>query len=456
MLCMALSAAIVRAAASVPRLDLAASIGLDGDGDPTKISGTMRISGLPLNDVCFYLPYNDPDYGHNRGTQQRVDRLTRASGQTLFWGGRQKIFPSKQFHIEPLAAHVVRLVRSAPADHIELEFNSKMPVPPVHAASDWIFDGFYPKLLPSCPIELPKSSYLQYTPPMDIHFQITHPSTLLYLGLAKDSPSQDDNHDVASGSLLAQRYVFGLARGMKSLHLEVESIPFEVHYREDWFLELIPSIEKLLPIYKNLLGNAPFEKFVFVETSELQRGDLPAMIAINRPRQSALNSIVTGGTNWYHWLVARALANQWFGAAVGIETPDDEWLVEGSAEYAVLEALRRMPERFNLFQKRADGSYFFSIDFMEVLEISAASMRRSAPFTQLVNSQMQSERPRRLQFALSFVRHTIAMKQVAAQVGKDRFFAFLRSLTQSHRTRHLTPKSFMAHFAHRPSPLSPI
>ncbi len=440
-----------------PKVTLDAQILQEGEF-PSRISGTMRIEGWRVATGgglhCIYVPFLDSDYGLDRAITRRQEMFADKHGRPAFDGGTtalemngNKLDPKAVIRLEGLPA----LSGDAELDRlIELKFESRIPRLDGSSADEWFFEGYAPRLLTSCPDEaqgaaprdLPASA-------VDLDFKIKTPTSWQYLGPGTITG------DVAQGTLPGRQLAFALARGMQSLSFKTGNLTVQIYYRSPSFLSVVATIEKALPLLVQMFGELPYPVLTVLETSELQRFGLPGLVTVNKPAQSFFDRLQSDWMNWIHWVVVSQLVKQWYGGVVSASSADDEWLVSGIAEYAILETLMRDPMRFNLFAEDAAGSRWLSFTYLQVSEITAAMMRRYAPFNILTEADLTAKDRRRGQHPLLFIKHAEAMRQMAGAAGENAFFGFMRQLTASHLLATLSPQEFFGDLAKRPSPFAP-
>jgi aminopeptidase N len=150
------------------------------------------------------------------------------------------------------------------------------------------------------------------------------------------------------------------------------------------------------------------------------------------------------------------LARQWYGGAIKGQSPDDDWLSLGIAEFVTLESIKRYPPIFNLFSSSELFGEWLSFDYLQNTEISSSLLRQNAPFAILTTASYASNLPFAEQNPLLFTKHTSALRQLRDVVGDQLFFRFLRSLTNNHIHGSLSPKQFHSALTQLPSPFSQV
>lgn len=440
---------------ALPKLKIDAQV-IDSPGEgPRQIHGEIAINfpNLP-QEVCLYLPYNDPEYGSDRGAQGRLDALSSRAPLALFVGGSTRITTTTPHKLEPVGeAYLVKITSAnggTPVGPIALSFESSVPRLPNTSMAEWFYDGFYPQLVRSCPDGDLDSYYHRQNLHTEITADITLPdSEFVYLGPGEPAGSK------VQISIRAQTLAFGLATGLSKGIVHAENTTIEVFQRTPQFSSVVNTAIAALPELTKILGPFPYSKLTLVETLELQRHSLPGLIAIDKPKQAVVHQLEREFLNWRHWILVNQLARQWYGGIVSASSMDDEWLLSGIAEFATLETLRKLPHRFNLFSVPDSGIRWLSFDFLQIDEITAATLAKYAPFSRLTDENMASANRRVDQHGLLFIKHAFAMRQINSYTGDSQFRGFLRNLTRAHWYKPLSPEDFVTHLTKLPSPFSP-
>lgn len=435
----------------LPEVIVDAEIVPDTSGAPARIRGEVTIHALGVGrDVCLYVPYNDPEYGHDRGTARRLEQFQGRAPKAIFEGGESKV--------EVLSSHVVlptgpfpfvdRLQGRGP---IRLRFDSEVPRLPKSPSDEWFFDGFYPMLARSCANEDYDRLYHRLVAPARHTVHLKIPPGWTFAGPGEAGA---DGRIVAEAS--GRTLAFALLRNVITERRRFGSLDVTVHKRAQDFDAILPTAEAALAHLGKMFGPYPHQSLTIVETSELQRHELPGLIAVNQPRQAVFSTAQRDWLNWQHWMMATQLAMQYYGGVVSAASPDDEWLLLGIVEYATLETLRQLPQRFNLFNTTSEGYRWLSFDYLQISEISLSTLAKYAPFARLTDEERRTARPLAGQHGLIFAKHAFAMRQLAAFAGEQPFYGFLRNLTREYSFRALSPEGFAAYLKRLPSPFSPL
>lgn len=426
--------------AGVPAAELGAEVVLDPEGMPSRVKGHLSIDGKAAGEdgtLCIRLPYEDAAYGQDRGTGRRLEMFTDRHGKLVFDGGATTLTLPDGATMEPSDVLPGALrIKPAGAGPVVLAFESIVPRLPATSADDWFYDGFFPEVLNHCTVPARARS-------LSLSVNLKTPQGWTYAGPATPQ------------TLTARTFAFALAKDFRRTRVKAGSVDVDVYFRTPDFIDILPTIMQAMPRMEQLFGPYPFKTMTLVETTELQRNGLPGLLVMNKPAQALFSSMQSTLLNWPHWIVSAQLARQWYGAAVVAEDPDDDWLTEGTIEFAALETLRTNERRFNLFNPTESGWRLFSFDYQQIAEISAATLRRFAPFAALTTAELKSRDNAAHQHPLLFVKHTFALKQMQGFAGEPAFSNFLRGFTTRHLHGTVTPNEFAAYLDRKPSPFPP-
>ena len=423
---------------------------------PQRVIGTMMIRDWrPTGRRCLYLPFEDPHFGENRGTGKRFDVMSAKAGRLAFEGGRLHLQAASPVRLKIGELTAIVELDTPPGwssgDAITLEFDAMVPRLPQSDPMHLVLDGFHPELLDNCPAENSDPSY--HRRPLAVHFQgdIKTPSQWSVGGLGATLRQTGGRVPL---NFYARSIALALVNSATRTTFTAGSTRVELVYKTPQFLDLAATVRQVVPQLERLFGPYPFPSLTIVETSELQRHGLPGLVAMNRPHQSIFEKVQKSYLNWQHWILTLQLAKQWYGGAIIAPGADDDWLTDGIAEFATLEALRNSAERFNLFSAPSGGLRWLSFDFLQVSELTAATLNRFSPFATLTTAEFASATPVTRQNPLLFIRHAIAMRQLSTYSGPP-FFGFLRHLSATHRHSFLSPRQFYDGVSAMPSPFPP-
>ncbi len=424
------------------------------DQAPRLIQGSLTIRNWRAEGGrCLYLPYQDSDYGEDRGTNRRFEVFSGKAAKISFSGGFLKLKATGPIallsHKTPAMVEVKTPDGFGPDDEIVLSFEARVPRLPSSNPNDWFYDGFLPQLMPRCLEGGLDPAY--YRPSLAAHVsgRVRFPTSWEYQG-----PGTKLTDNSVAIELRARTYAFALGRKFQHKTFAVGSTQVDVAYLTPGFETIAETVVAALPIMAAMFGPYPHKTLAIVETYELQRHGLPGIIAINKPAQQIFGQAQKEWLNWLHWITAVQLARQWYGGAVIAPTPDADWLISGTTEFATTEALGKIPSRYDLFH--FDGSQaFFTFDYLQVSEFSAATLRRYSPFAVLTRPDYVTRDIWNDQHALQFTKHAFALRQIKNYAGEAAFYGFLRNFTTQSLNGLVTPHDFKAFLGRMPSPFSP-
>lgn len=448
---LAQSQILPRSDAQLPEVIVDAEVVTDDTGSPTRIRGEVQIIPLGVGrDVCLYVPYNDPDYGDDRGTARRLEQFQGKTPKAVFEGGESRLEVLSD-HSQTKTGPVPFIDRFEGRGPIRLKFDSTVPRLPKSPTDEWFYDGFYPVLARGCASEEYNRLYHRLAAPARHTLRLRLPYGWTFAGPGAVAP---DGRIIAEAT--GRTLAFALLRNVMTEKRRVGPLQITIHKRSETFDAILPTVESSLAHLSRMFGQFPQHSLTIVETQELQRHALPGLIAVNQPRQTVFNTAQRDWLNWQHWMLASQLAMQYYGGFVTVESPDDEWLIQGIVEYATIEILRNLPGRFNLFNTTDAGYRWLSFDYLQISEISLATLAKYAPFTKLTDNEYRSVRPAPEQPGLLFAKQTFAMRQISAFAGEQAFYGFLRNLTREYTFRTLSPADFAFYIRRLPSPFSSI
>lgn len=424
---------------------------------PRNLKGKMtltNIDGLKEKDVCFYLPYQDPEYGANRGDMHRFQMLTSTHRKPLFSGGSLKVVGLKNAKVLLTPwKHIIQLQLPNGWDDtssLNIDFEAQVPRLERSRGNEWVYDGFFPQLMQKCP------GALEYLPDVsqnrasfyDVSIKVPDGWTYLGLGSTHGQSVQLQSPMTYPGFLLVQ--------GFKQAFDTFEKIPITIAYQSDSFLDLRDTITSSLKEMSELFGPYPYQSITIVESSELQRHGIPGIVSINRPPQLIFDKVQKDLLNWQHWITTLQLSKQWAGALVYTKSPDDEWLLSGISEYATLRALSKNPRRFDLFNDNFWGKKYFTFSYLQQSEILTSMLKKNSPYSMLTTSDGVTLERHSEQDKLLFLRHTAAIRQVQTIVGDTKLNGYLRKFFADFAFKSASPQEFLDHLGKLPSPFSEI
>ncbi len=456
------TAGIARSAPAVigsatPTVQFKISLQEEGS-EPSGIKGELTWKGVvPDADqmVCFYLPYEDPEFGSRHGSMGRFETISGLQPQATLHNGSLRIDVLTQ-GVTTLTQdpdHILRL--RLPPDWqqnqpLQMLLNARVPRPRFSHPLDWFYDGFMPQILPNC--QTSNFTHLDFLYLPYTHFEglIFTPSSWIYQGPGERS---------SDGSTLIQitghTLAFALQKNTNVIEFESAGIPIRIFPRSKSFLSLRSTVEEMLPKAIEKLGPAPFKSLSIVETTEVQRTGLPGIIAINKPAQAFFDKLQVDWINWRHWVLLSQIIKQWYGAAISVENPSDNWLIDGLVEFVLLDLLAENKEKWDLFRPIFDGNKPLSFTYLQVAEIFAGMLRQNAPFATLTDISLRTRDSWQAQNNLLFIKHTFALREIAEKSGTHNFFAQLRNANKNWLFNKVNPRDFFEMLDRRPSPISP-
>ena len=447
-----------------PKVTLQADVvgGDEGDGaeKPSRIFGKLSIKGWhPQGGHCLYFPYLDPDYGSDRAITRRQELFADKHGRQVFDGGATKVTVEKPaLSVDLEGKTFLRLepspeVESDPQfDDLTLTFDSRIPRLFYSSPDEWFYDGYAPRLMETCPADANQAARAGLLPSQsaDLTYRVKLPDGWDFVGPGALTATGD-----VFGTFVANQVAFAVMRKVQRLSTDVAGVHVEVVFRTPGFLAIMDTMERTLPLLVQMFGEFPYKSLSLVETSELQRFGLPGLIAVNRPGQSFFDRVQSDWMNWLHWVVVSQTVKQWWGGLITARLPEDEWLIAGIAEAATLEALSHDQVHFNLFAASDTGSRLLSLTYLQVAEVTAATLRRMAPFATPTQSDFQSKSSLSDQNPLLFVKQSEALRQMRGLTGEAAYFGFMRQLTGTYLHRSLSPKEYLGFLGRMPSPFPP-
>ena len=440
---------------SFSRLSVAARL----ESDPTREDLPLVVSGtisyvIPRkpgqistsNSVCFFLPYNDPRQDQATNASRRFEYLAAKTGRQRQLGGSTSVNEKlNEISSDFLTPYLMKVTTSS--QEIQLEFKSHVPRPSSYSRDDFMFEGFNPVPLHSCPEAPYDSAYFQVAS-NELSASVYFPSGWQYIGPGTTTGS------TAQIRLRARLFGFVLAKGMKVKVVREDDPRVKVWYRSEQAADLDESISHALDVQQKIFGKFPFPSLDLVETGEVEKASLPGLITLNRPKQEILRFLQSEWLNWRQWLVTAFTANQWYGQSVSVNTPDDGWLLDGLADYATQETLITSKLRYNLFNTYRIGFHIFSFNYLQIQELVASALNRAAPSTRLTSASFNSFDEVRNAHPLAYIKHALALRQMKFHVGDHAFSNWLKQVTRDFQYQSISPSKFMQTLGNSPSPFS--
>ena len=416
--------------------------------NPGEISGTMAVrrpSSETTKASCFYVPYADPAHDPKSEISRRYDLIPQKFSSVGLSGGSSTLKAAPGTILQQLRPYLYRISVTEQGADIQLAFDATVPRLPHADDREWYFDGFAPVLLRSCPAEKTGPENFEVEPSLEYDVTIAAPS-----GWILSAPGKRLGPD--HYGIRGREYVFNLSKDLRTTSFNVSGVEVEFYYRNDDFLQLLPTVQQSIMSHSRWFGPLPYERLVIVETTDLQRSAQAGIIAFNRPKQSLFKALESQWLNWRHWVIANLLAAQWYGASIGTASPDDAWLLVGIADFATLEVLETMSLRANLFNSYESGQQLLQFSYLQMQSLTAALLSRAAPMAVLTTTDIRTSQPATEQHSLLFVRQSFALRQLKALAGDSSFSTFMRNFTQTHLGTSIKPRDFYQALAAQPSP----
>lgn len=437
------SATKLFAATEYPYMALEFLLGLDTQGLPTILSGQV---GIELNskavESCFYVPYNDPDYGFDRESTRKYRPPTANVPKELYFGGSTAIeLRSQGFSEQWLTPYLYKLakVNTMASSTVLLSVNSILPRLHEESKENFFYRGFYPIPLAKCPTEPFDQHKFIPTPAFEIHTRITTP-----LGFAGAFPQQEQyrsGQSIAFKADVRREFSFALSTSYKEKRVDSQAGSMTFYFHKDQFLDLAPTATAILEAVQQWLGPFPFNHLSIVETSEVQALGIPGLLAINQPPQTIFRSLQSKYLNWQHWSLARQIVAQWFAGASSVASAEDAWVSSGFIDFLCLEALKKTA-RFDLFNTIFSDFRLASLDYRQGQDIAAAILQRQSPFTRLTGPDLLSAEPPSRPSPFYYIRHSLALRQSLSILGHEMMQTLMRDFFATIKYRLFRPKDF--------------
>jgi hypothetical protein len=306
-------------------------------------------------------------------------------------------------------------------------FSSQVPTLPSAENADWFFDGFYPQLLSKCPTDTDETYDFQPFPFDDVEASIDAPREW-----TRVFPEGKSGRD----------FVFALLKGFISETMIADGTEIRLFYRSDDFKKLIPTIKQTFEFGRRWLGDSPYRVINVIESSQLQRINLPAMIAINRPQQAAFRLLQSDFLNWNQWTMVSLIVQQWFGSAIKPNNIDNQWLVRGFCDFVALEILKQMPAQFDLVNSEVVPIPILSVNYRELQDMQATILNWHEPKAVLTNGNLNPVKKYLDQSPLIGMRHTMALRQIHGYLGTAGLSEVLAGFTARSMHKRIKPRDF--------------
>lgn len=380
----------------------------------------MISSALESN--CFYLPYNDPEFGEYHAIERRLEIQ-----ENPFQQNRKK---HGYIRINDKTPLVIRL---PPGEALHFEA-APMRIP--DASDDlWVWEGFHPRRLATCPEDDELPSQFEFAAAEAYEISMTIPSTWTYVGLLSDGRTI---------TFTGSQFGFALVRKMERARIQLDNKQIELIYRSTDFLKLLPIIKRTMQKYPEWFGPYPFSNISILEADVLDISGIPGLVLFNKPRQAAFESIQVDWLNWSHWVIASLIGRQWLGANMPARQLRDDWLFRGTIEFVTLQILQESSVRFNIFNSVETGLAAIDFNYRELQDLGAAVLFQDEPEFVLTNENLETKVPLDKQHSQVSLRQALALRYAGAQVGVSNGQQILRGAIQGLSSTSVTPKNFLA------------
>ena len=425
--------------------------------DPKTLRGSINISNLTekyAKQICFYLPYQDPEYGSDRGDMHRFQMITSAHRKPIFSEGSTSVSEIKNIKsIFSPWRHIIKLEIPdgwTNGDSVHMEFTSQIPRLERSRKNEWFYEGFFPQLMQRCPDDAESNPDVSLNNAADYEVSIRIPEDWTYVGMG----SIEDQFVTFNGMMSHPSFM--LVQGFKQQKFKFSNIPVNIAFQSEAFLELVPTIEIALATMTDILGPYPYQSLTLIESSELQRHSIPGIISVNRPPQLIFDKVQKDLLNWQHWITVIQLSKQWLGSLVFTRSSDDNWILSGISEYATIETLKKNQNRYDLFNNKFWEEKIFTFNYLQQSEILTSLLKKNSPYSVLTRTDDATLLPHLEQNKLLFLRHTSALRQVQTIVGKERLQSYLQKFLADFAFKSISPQDFITHLEKLPSPFSEI
>lgn len=409
--------------------------------------GTITIAGrvswqLPAGEHCFYLPWNDPS-----APIDPLVRRTLAGSQADPFSLRRDKRHTRIVNRPGLTMLAPFLAKVTDAGTVSLDIVSRQTLP---GTGEIIVDSPLPKLLTSC------TGYDASRPSYELNYRtVTALAQQIAITNSTGYKIYSQNR-AATGpfSFVGNRLSLVLAKGLKVKTFVLGSTLVRFLYRSKEFLKLEETLREAFLSQNRLFGGYAYPVLNVVESSRLESSQTLGIVTLNRPNQDLFRMVQMDVLNWYHWVLVKRLAFQWFGSLVEAASHHDYWLLQGLAELGALESLRANSAHFNLFNFRHKGYSLLSFDYVTVQDLKAAVLSKNSPNTTITNRHYVSYGPKDRQFPFLYVKNATLLRYLPYVAGYTKFERFIRQLVADYKNRRLSPRGFVRQFDRLPSPFS--
>ncbi len=413
--------------------------------DQLKIAGNLvikRWNPSPKTKFCIFFPYNDSKYGEVRSFSRYFEVLQPKKTAEVFYGGRTtfSIENKKNLEVREINPFLIEVMAKSPVQDLSIRFESTVPRLIDSDPNEWFFDGFHPQVLEKCPDDPGQALSFQplIGPVFDVSIEI--PSEWDFAGIGTPDPGRKNTYQSKHKTKM---YSFALSKGYKKFSFKAGEVEVSAFYKTPDFEEQIITIKKAVVSFERWFGRFPFPQLIIIETSELQRTGIPGIVTFNQPKQQVFQSLQSEWLNWRHWVMVSLIGSQWYGAAIVPQTLDDQWLTSGIVEFAAAETMSSYPARFNLINTFDSGFHYFSFNYLQMQDLTAALLGQYEVKNTLTSTKYVSKFPFADQHPLLFVKQAVTLRHLKSLVGDESFSNFFRQMTEKALFHSLSPRDFL-------------
>ena len=397
--------------------------------------------------ICFYLPYLDPHYTYD--PIRSFDLIPRKFVDFEKTPGTMDMAHIQSPKNLEIKSEFIR-VWTHDSKETLIQFNFTAAIPRWHDSDqdEWFFNDFYPQILESCPSDPSNSFSIPTVSILDIDSAIQFDTTWKNFSSGLEKTAKHF-------TLTAQKIVFGFFKDFKKTTVDWNDTIIEFISTGDAHEKEIEFLKEVFVTQTKIFGKLPFKKLVFVDTADVEKSSIPGLIAINRPKQLGASQIQEESSNWTFWQLATFVSEQWFGASSRVRSLDDLWLLRGFNDFATIETLQKIANTYDLIQKKQDNPKSgFQFDYRQFQDLLAAVLTYVHPFNALTDVDSKTIEPFDKQHSLSYIRHTLALRQMNWTTGRDTFRTILSEFFAAFAGKNIEPKNFYNFIATRVAVMS--
>lgn len=376
---------------------------------------------------CLYLPLNDPYFTDN---WQRTVRFDLSGGLSSFpdLGAGTRILDLATAEAKPI---ILDVTPDASGTY-RVRFESDVPALETGSSEERMFHGFHPRMLSECPAQrLVRDRDSRWQVRQDLEYRVELAVPGGWQALAPQP--------FAIGS----EFAFILARNVEVDVMHLDDLQVNIAYRSEGFAQEISStLREAVQMLRESFGALPTRSLTLYESRNFIDLAVPGLLALNQPRQWFFRQLQQKWLNIRQWMLASQLSSHWLHAQFRAASLDDMWLTEGLSDLVASDIVERLVQRRNIFNVFGTGLSLPELSYLQVHDISAATLERAASLSSLTDSTLRSSAPRTAQHPLLFVRQVMALRHVRSLIGNLEFAAFVRSIPMSFPSRYLSPREF--------------